>query len=423
MHRRGSSCSTCRGTREGRFSEASGRRRLRRGWQVLPSYVEALRNVQECRCTKCGMCFRPTTTASEQADGCAVHLDACRRQEEAAFLQPWRGAFGRDPRAAGEASVSLLAPSHWLFVDSASHEVENAPLLFRKRGMASPEAMKAGLATAMSSLSAQVRCVRIALARFLRLLPKLFTNPGVLPASEEGSADEDILATVSLPELLLTEALCTGKPEDFQRCLDEHRSVYSNRPGAASLLRAMEELCTSPETFLKSQLQLHLQNVQDNEQDAGPGGQASLPTLLDAEHRRAARWLGHEGADGAQEVIWILRRMWLCPNFEAAGAEEDDDNVDGCTCTSNAKEDTKKATKAQASRKRPAAAARRATPDRKRQSMGKPRKITAVVRKKPAARAPSMAKRARHTAGTDKAKRPRANPTVGSVAKRPARRA
>lgn len=66
---------------------------------------------------------------------CAGRSSDCLCPAGAGLPPPAHGeVLGRDLAAAGPGGLDLLAESHWLLVDTASHELENAPAILKAKG-------------------------------------------------------------------------------------------------------------------------------------------------------------------------------------------------------------------------------------------------------------------------------------------------
>ena len=95
----------------------------------------------------------------------AGYAERCLSLEAAAFRAPWRGVLGRDLEAAGP--LDLLASTHWLLSDHASHELENAPAILDARAMAGDGADIGAVEEFLRRQAANAELVAQALVRLI----------------------------------------------------------------------------------------------------------------------------------------------------------------------------------------------------------------------------------------------------------------
>lgn len=274
--------------------------------QSVSRHVLSLAEVQVLQCN-CGLQIR-----RGENGGCHDnYFDDCLAQETRVFALPWRDVLGRDHSKVGPTGTSLLARTHWLLADHASHMLENAPAVFNVQGL--------------SSLGANADHVRQA-------LQELEVSVDTLACTLERLAGQTCVLV--LPELFLYKALCTGVQEDFQACLDAHNNVLKDTKGSCGALAAAEQICTCRRRFIAMGLQLQpaaaerlwLQMQSGSSSDAG-----ILQCSLQQERAIVEAWvgsstIGKETSSSSGEEIWILRRMWLCPDFGWCRPTSDDED-------------------------------------------------------------------------------------------------
>jgi len=270
-------------------------------------HAAALMAVSTLQCS-CGLSLQHGDSNGQYGG----YLEKCIAQEAELFALPWKGVFGRDLAQHVESGgTHLLADTHWLLADHASHVLENAPAILEAKSLTQP--------------GTDVNAVNLELSRMACAVDTLVAALRRLHGHD---------CQVALPELLLMKALCTGRKKDFDKCLDAHRHVFAKSSASQSILAAAHRLCTSPGSFILDALQL------------GPGaaerlwmqlaaseglGECELrqdaltSDLLQVEIARVETWVGAEAALCQRKAdnelvdagVWILRRMWLCPDLHS----------------------------------------------------------------------------------------------------------
>lgn len=247
------------------------------------SHLEAVRSLKELCCGSCQLQI-------SAEGGHAEYFKRCVEAESALFALPWRKCYGRDLSTAPK-ELELLSSHHWLRVDQASQELDNAQTILGLEGLDVPGS---GLEPLRAAMLRFASCASLAVSALRRLL---------------GQSRE--MASAALPSLLLSKALFTGKAEDWKACFDSHRAVYGDRRGGQLLLKDLEKLGVDPKPHLATGL--------------GADG-------LQRELSRTAEWVGDplqdEGSDGV--IAWSIRRLWLCPRYGvlAGDAEEGEEEED-----------------------------------------------------------------------------------------------
>merc|ERR1712107_916598 len=140
-----------------------------------------------------------------------------------------------------------------------------------------------------------------------------------------------------LPELLLSKALSTGEQQDFDACRDAHRRVFGDCAGASSVVAAVEHLCASRCDFIARSLELQHVAAEhlwlQTPFEVASAAQRGQAAAMQEEKAAVIKWVGPDVIIHGDLGIWILRRMWLCPDFDvrssphrssdqAVGAEE-----------------------------------------------------------------------------------------------------
>eukprot|EP00927_Polykrikos_kofoidii_P035895 TRINITY_DN30393_c0_g1_i1.p1 TRINITY_DN30393_c0_g1~~TRINITY_DN30393_c0_g1_i1.p1 ORF type:complete len:715 (-),score=108.69 TRINITY_DN30393_c0_g1_i1:82-2136(-) len=285
------------------------------------SHLLALEGVCELICRHCGLHLRRGASAGpggfdDSAQNHTIHcrrtnrhvgyLERCIEQEKAAFSLPWRGVRGRNPRAAGAQSVNLLSPSHWLFVDHASHELENAALIARNDGLTEMHATIDAVGNFLRRLGANASIVSCAILRLL------------------GGVGRH----VALPEVSFLKALCTGVQTDFDDCFEHHRCTFGNSLGSSGMVDAFECLCKCRREFITTRFEKNFAEVCCE-------GMKNKDALA-AEHTHVCEWLGiSPRSKVAEPFLWVLRRMWVYPDLGCStGCSLDGEEETGACCGS-----------------------------------------------------------------------------------------
>jgi len=266
--------------------------------------------MMEVSVLQCGCGHRLARGNSESTDD--GYFERCLAQETQIFNLPWQGVIGREPHQNGLGSTDLLAETHWLFADHASHLLENAAKIASHRSL---DIEDSDLVAVCETLQQLARAADIVVAVVTRLL-----------ASDR---------FVDLPGLLLWKALCTGAERDFEECRNAHRQVFDRCRGARAIVAAAERLCLSSAAFVAEGLQMSPGTAERLLLRIPLGREARVPVVAEAfpalagEVTLVRTWVGriNSQTDERQDVgedivipstsVWILRRMWLCPNFDA----------------------------------------------------------------------------------------------------------
>lgn len=257
----------------------------------------SLKAVQEMVCRHCGLGLSRDDLAHPG------YLGRCLEQEAAALAAPWRRGLGRDLEPL---DLSLLAEHHWIRVDQASHELENAPAILAQAGLAGGTGTGGGTAPLRAAVARTAEAAAAVLAAVIRGL---------------GHDRAPVLT-----ELRLVRALCAGSADDWKSCVEGLHAAAGELPALASLRAAVQRLAASPRSFVDDELARNAAVAAAAA--AAVAGEApagiAAAELWESESRLVLRWapdaVADAGAAAAWPVpdcleAWSLRRMWLCPDL------------------------------------------------------------------------------------------------------------
>jgi len=228
---------------------------------------------------------------------------------------PWRCVRGRN--LFGNGNLNYLAKNHWLLVDHASHELENAASIFR---LDCEEAAKKGDKSVKEVLDATLGHLREAAASVLSAHHRLFARDALTPRA------------ACLVDLRLFLALASGSEKDWRACIEEHKEVTRGFVAGIDVQKSFEALAKDLRTFVALELTRHRRlndiflEAQGKKVAAqeGPPPDVAVKVFLDKEKALAEQWLG-ETIPKDEVNMQILRRWWLCPEY---GSEEDEEGLE-----------------------------------------------------------------------------------------------
>lgn len=284
-------------------------------------HAEALGAVRAMVCLQCGVRLPVESSSDRQAapcsaaqGGCSAHagyVERCMAQEAAGFALPWMGALGRDLQGArGRGELSLLAPSHWLLADQASHDLENVQ-----------DALE------LHDLSCAARGAGAELA-LTRCMNDLARGAGVVSAALQ-RLHGPVICT-ALPELALYGAVFGDREDRWDACRASYHTVLGGFAAGRATAETVGALCDSLPLFISREL-ARLERMRARlPGDAGAQDVPGAEALLRAESDRVVSWLGRGCTTECQGcTVWATRRLWSCPDFGWQAPEEGEEEETG----------------------------------------------------------------------------------------------